>query len=76
MNILPWQIYTDKDIQMQSAKSSYKKGTGIFNIIWFFHKYAKNLKMSPQIKKILMYILYKALNTIFRTKQSVQAQSG
>ena len=25
--------------------------------------------------KILMYILYKALNTIFRTKQSVQAQS-
>ena len=34
--------------------------------------------MSPQkIKnqKILMYILFKALNTIFRTTQSVQMQS-
>ena len=40
VNILPWQIYTDKDIQMQSAKSSYKKYTGIFNIILFFHKCA------------------------------------
>ena len=60
---------------MQSAKSSYKKGTGIFNIILFSHKNAKSQNV-PTNKKILMYILYKALNTIFRTKQSVQAQSG
>ena len=30
----------------------------------------------PTNQKVQVYILYKPLNTIFRTKQSVQAQNG
>ena len=28
VNVLPWQIYTDKDIQMRAAKSDKQKATG------------------------------------------------
>ena len=28
VNVLPWQIYTDKDIQMQAVKSDKQKATG------------------------------------------------
>ena len=54
---------------MQSAKSSYRKGTGIFNTI----PCLSHLKNVAQIQNKMSY---KTLNTIFRTKQSVQAQSG
>ena len=57
VNILPWQIYIDKDIQMQSAKSSYKKGTGIFNIISFFHKYANISKCPHKSKNTYVYFI-------------------
>ena len=60
---------------MQSAKSSKK----IAQVYLKSFPSSINVQISqnvPKNKKIQMYISYKPLNTIFRTKQSVQAQDG
>ena len=59
VNILPWKVYTEKDIQMQHAKVSSKRTTGIYPYTLFSTLPSFNQNYFPYFLKIENNIQYK-----------------
>ena len=60
VNILPWKVYTEKDIQMQHAKVSSKRTTGTYVPIPISN--IKSCQVLKCLSNIIQYQMHLILN--------------